>query len=224
MRFAWASCLACGHDVRVATPLLIVVDMQNDFADPGGSLYVQGGDEVVGVVNTAIANALAAGSPVFYTQDWHPPATPHFAKDGGIWPVHCVMDTWGADFHPDLAVDGLVVRKGSNGEDGYSGFTTRDPVNGEENPTALAAPATGSGGHEGGRRGARTRLLREGHGTRCRNWRMGHLDAVIGYPRRQRPARGRRESTRGAGLSRHRHRLIPRLRRRGAVSGPTAVG
>ena len=37
-----------------------------------------------------------------YTQDWHPESTPHFAKDGGIWPVHCVGGTWGADFHPAL--------------------------------------------------------------------------------------------------------------------------
>jgi len=117
---------------------LIVVDMQNDFADPDGSLFVQGGDEVVGVVNTEISEALAAGSSVFYTQDWHPPTTPHFAKDGGIWPVHCVRNTWGAEFHPDLEVAGPVVRKGSNGEDGYSGFTMRDPVGGDETPTELA--------------------------------------------------------------------------------------
>lgn len=117
---------------------LIVVDMQNDFADPDGSLFVRGGDEVVGVVNTEISEALAAGSSVFYTQDWHPPTTPHFAKDGGIWPVHCVRDTWGAEFHPDLEVTGPVVRKGSNGEDGYSGFTMRDPVGGDETPTELA--------------------------------------------------------------------------------------
>ncbi len=64
------------------------------------------------------------------TQDWHPPSTPHFAKDGGIWPVHCVADTWGAALHPDLALpdDAPRVRKGANGEDGYSGFTMRDPV------------------------------------------------------------------------------------------------
>ncbi len=117
---------------------LIVVDMQNDFADPDGSLYVDGGDAVVSVVNDEVARARAGGSPVFYTQDWHPASTPHFAKDGGIWPVHCVMDTWGAEFHPDLDVSGAVVRKGSHGEDGYSGFTMRDPTSGEETPTELA--------------------------------------------------------------------------------------
>ena len=46
----------------------------------------------------------AAGALVVATQDWHPESTPHFAKDGGIWPVHCVADTWGAELHPDLAM------------------------------------------------------------------------------------------------------------------------
>jgi len=118
---------------------LVVVDVQNDFADPGGSLYVKGGEDVVRAVNEEIAAARRAGSPVFYTQDWHPPVTPHFVAQGGIWPEHCVQNTWGADFHPDLVVDGEVVRKGANGEDGYSGFTMRDPTTGEEMPTPLEA-------------------------------------------------------------------------------------
>src|SRR6266511_4309210 len=97
---------------------LIVVDIQNDFADPGGSLYVRGGEEVVPVVNREIELAAAAGATVVYTQDWHPESTPHFAKDGGIWPVHCVQGTWGAEFHPELHVEGEVGRKGSGGEEG----------------------------------------------------------------------------------------------------------
>ncbi len=117
---------------------LVVADVQNDFADPLGSLYVKGGEEVVDAVDREIAAARAAGALVVYTQDWHPPDTPHFAKDGGTWPVHCVQDTWGAEFHPGLDVDGPVVRKGTNGEDGYSGFSMRDPVSGETTPTELA--------------------------------------------------------------------------------------
>ncbi len=106
---------------------LIVVDVQNDFADPNGSIYVNGGEEVVPVINSEIAAARSAGGHVVYTADWHPPSTPHFAKDGGIWPVHCVGDTWGSEFHPNLIVDGPVVRKGTSGEDGYSGFSMKDP-------------------------------------------------------------------------------------------------
>jgi len=116
---------------------LVVVDVQNDFADPGGGLAVNGGAAVVPVINHQVALARAAGALVAYTQDWHPPVTPHFAKDGGVWPVHCVAGTWGAALHPDLVVAGRVVRKGTHGEDGYSGFTMRDPVSGRSVPTEL---------------------------------------------------------------------------------------
>jgi nicotinamidase/pyrazinamidase len=118
---------------------LVVVDVQNDFADPGGSLFVQGGETVVARVSDEVRRADADSALLVYTQDWHPPSTPHFAKDGGRWPVHCVADTWGAELHSHLAVLGPRVRKGSNGEDGYSGFTMRDPLSGEERPTRLEA-------------------------------------------------------------------------------------
>ncbi len=117
---------------------LIVVDMQNDFADPEGSLYVPGGEEVVPTVNREIERAREAGAFVVYTQDWHPESTPHFATEGGTWPVHCVGDTWGAELHPDLEVTGPTVRKGTGGEDGCSGFSVRDPESGEESATSLA--------------------------------------------------------------------------------------
>jgi nicotinamidase/pyrazinamidase len=117
---------------------LVVVDVQNDFAHPEGGLYVKDGEAVVPIINDAIAEAKADGALVAYTADWHPESTPHFAKDGGIWPVHCVMDTWGAEFHGGLVVDGPVVRKGSNGEDGYSGFFMRDHDTGETVETELA--------------------------------------------------------------------------------------
>ena len=117
---------------------LIVVDIQNDFAHPDGSLYVSGAEQVVANANRAIAEATEAGALVVYTQDWHPADTPHFEKDGGIWPVHCVGDTWGAEFHDNLTADaGPVVRKGVDGNDGYSGFTTRDPQSGDERATDL---------------------------------------------------------------------------------------
>jgi nicotinamidase/pyrazinamidase len=116
---------------------VVVVDVQNDFADPGGSLYVDGGEEIIGVVNDLIAAAREAGAVIAYTQDWHPPETPHFASSGGTWPEHCVRDTWGAELHPALDVDGPVVRKGTGGEDGYSGFTVFDVRTGERTPTEL---------------------------------------------------------------------------------------
>ena len=122
------------YDGRTA---LLVVDIQNDFADPKGSLYVTGGEEVVAVANDEVEAALGSGALVVYTQDWHPDTTPHFKKDGGIWPVHCVKGTWGAEFHPGLHVKGDIVHKGTGGEDGYSGFTVREPTSGEQHATAL---------------------------------------------------------------------------------------
>ena len=117
---------------------LLVVDLQNDFADPRGSLYVRGGEDIVPLANAHVRRARAAGAMVIYTQDWHPPHTPHFAQDGGTWPVHCVADTWDADFVPDLVVDGPAIQKGTGGEDGYSGFSVRDVETGTITSTELA--------------------------------------------------------------------------------------
>jgi nicotinamidase/pyrazinamidase len=124
---------------------LVVVDVQNDFADPSGSLAVKGGADVVPFIDAEMDLALAAGSPIAYTQDWHPAHTQHFAQDGGTWPVHCVAGTWGAELYPSLRVLGPVVRKGSRGEDGYSGFSMRDFSAGMPVPTELDATLSGWG-------------------------------------------------------------------------------
>jgi nicotinamidase/pyrazinamidase len=117
---------------------LIVVDVQNDFADPRGSLAVRGGEQVVEPINGEIDDARAARAVVVYTQDWHPEHTPHFLQDGGIWPVHCVAGSWGAELHPGLVlVEGPTIHKGEDGRDGYSAFSVRDPVGGETEPTRL---------------------------------------------------------------------------------------
>ncbi|HEX9377037.1 MAG TPA: isochorismatase family protein, partial [Actinomycetota bacterium] len=62
------------YDTRTA---LLVVDVQNDFADPNGSLYVEGGEDVPAVVNEEVARAREAAALVVYSQDWHPESTPH---------------------------------------------------------------------------------------------------------------------------------------------------
>lgn len=115
------------YDARTA---LLVVDYQNDFADPAGSLHVPGGEGLAASINAEVERADAAGALVVCTQDWHPPHTPHFQQDGGIWPVHCVAGTWGAELHPALIAGGERIRKGSAGEDGYSAFSTRSPEEG----------------------------------------------------------------------------------------------
>jgi nicotinamidase/pyrazinamidase len=118
---------------------LIVVDVQNDFADPKGALYVDGAMDVVRMASSEARIAAEKGAFVVYSQDWHPTSTPHFEKDGGIWPVHCVGDTWGSELHPDLLVVGPTVKKGVHGEDGYSAFSMKDPQTGATTSTELEA-------------------------------------------------------------------------------------
>jgi len=125
------------------TTALLVVDVQNDFCHPDGSLSLPGAAKALPTINAHVAAAAAAAAPVIYTADWHPPVTPHFVTAGGKWPVHCVANTWGARFLDGLAVVGdAVVRKGVGGEDGYSGFGARVVV------------AGGGGSAAGGRGGA----------------------------------------------------------------------
>ena len=126
---------------------LIVVDVQNDFADHSGSLYVPDGEKVIPFINDQVRQAVEAGAVVVYTQDWHPEKTPHFQEFGGIWPVHCVGGTEGADFHDALEVaeGALHIRKGTGGEDGYSAFTVRDPETGEESSTGLLDQLSAAG-------------------------------------------------------------------------------
>ena len=92
------------------------------------------------------------------------PSTPRTSStDGGIWPVHCVEDTHGAAFHPDLLVaDHEVVRKGHDGRDGYSGFSVRDPLSGERGDTILHEMLTAAGRRATRDLRTRHRLLRRG--------------------------------------------------------------
>jgi nicotinamidase/pyrazinamidase len=101
--------------------------VQNDFC-PGGSLAVAQGDEVVGPLNKLAKHFLERGEPVFKSRDWHKPDTRHFADFGGTWPVHCVQNTKGAEFHSDL-IDDIhirVISKGLGDEDSYSAFDGTD--------------------------------------------------------------------------------------------------
>jgi nicotinamidase/pyrazinamidase len=101
---------------------LVIVDYQNDF-NPGGALAVTGGDEIA-----ARINALAADDRfelVVATRDWHPPGHGSFTEQGGVWPVHCVAGTPGAELHPalDAARVDVIVDKGQDAAtEGYSGF------------------------------------------------------------------------------------------------------
>lgn len=106
---------------------LIVVDVQNDFC-PGGKLAVAHGDEVVAPLNELIDEFLERGDPVYKSRDWHPPETKHFKAHGGTWPPHCVQNTKGAEFHPQLKDDPRihVISKGLGDTDCYSAFDETD--------------------------------------------------------------------------------------------------
>ena len=82
------------------------------------------GDEVVAPLNNLIKEFLARGELVVKSRDWHPPQTKHFADYGGTWPVHCVQNTPGAEFHRELLDDPriIVISKGMGDEDNYSAF------------------------------------------------------------------------------------------------------
>lgn len=101
---------------------LVVVDVQNDFC-PGGSLAVQDGDKVVEPINKLIDHMRRFGTLVIATRDWHPENHKEHFK---AWPVHCVQNTHGAEFHSQLELPdyAIVLSKGTNPEEhGYSGFS-----------------------------------------------------------------------------------------------------
>lgn len=107
---------------------LLVVDVQNDFC-PGGALDVPEGDKIIPNINKYIKIFSGNKFPIFATRDWHPRKTVHFKKFGGIWPVHCVQDTKGAEFHPELKLpkEAIIMSKGMDPEkDSYSAFQAQD--------------------------------------------------------------------------------------------------
>jgi nicotinamidase/pyrazinamidase len=103
---------------------LIVVDVQVDFC-PGGALPIDRGDEVVPVLNRWVAAAAQAQIPIYASRDWHPRHHLSFKESGGEWPSHCVQDSPGARFHPELKLpaSASVVTKGVRFDrDQYSAF------------------------------------------------------------------------------------------------------
>ena len=99
---------------------LLIVDLQNDFC-PGGSLAVQGGDEIVEPIN----QIMKYFSLIVTTQDWHPANHCSFKAQGGPWPPHCIQKTWGAQLHPKLdqsKVQLQILKADLPDREAYSGF------------------------------------------------------------------------------------------------------
>ena len=118
-----------GRDMERRLPFeahhaVLVVDVQNDFC-PGGSLPVTDGDVIVPLLNDIMAQAQERGVPICASRDWHPEDHISFSNQGGPWPRHCVQDTEGAAFHPDLRFPSntIMITKGTRfDKDQYSAF------------------------------------------------------------------------------------------------------
>ena len=127
--------------------LLLIIDPQNDFC-PGGTLAVNGGNEIMPLINTLASHH----KHVVLTQDWHPANHSSFASQHKaaqafsqiemaygpqtLWPDHCIIGSGGAEFHSSLDVPHaeLIIRKGfRQAIDSYSAFFEND----HKTPTGL---------------------------------------------------------------------------------------
>ena len=88
---------------------LLIVDVQKDFC-PGGALAIEKGDRVIPVLNYWIQQARRSNVPVYASRDWHPQGHISFKSQGGLWPPHCIQDSEGAEFHPELHLPGDTVK------------------------------------------------------------------------------------------------------------------
>jgi nicotinamidase/pyrazinamidase len=88
---------------------LLIVDMQKDFC-PGGALAIEKADRILPVLDYWIQQASRTRRPIYASRDWHPEGHISFKEQGGKWPRHCIQDSEGAEYHPDLRLPEDVVR------------------------------------------------------------------------------------------------------------------
>lgn len=88
---------------------LIVVDMQNDFVNPKGALYVSGSEKVIPTIKNLIERARKKEVMIIFTQDSHMSDDVEFT----IWPKHAVEGTWGWRIVDDLEPqkNDIMIRK-----------------------------------------------------------------------------------------------------------------
>lgn len=105
------------HLVMQKKDALLIIAVQNDFR-PNGALAVSECEAAIPILNNLIRLALDAKIPIFASRDWHPRDHISFRQQGGAWPPHCIQDTWGAEFHPDLELpyDTVVITKGEHSD------------------------------------------------------------------------------------------------------------
>jgi nicotinamidase/pyrazinamidase len=110
------------------TDALLITDIQIDFL-PGGALPVEGGDRIVPTVNRYIQRFTDSAAKVAASRDWHPKSHCSFTTQGGPWPPHCIADTHGALFSPDLKFprQTIVISKATDpNREAYSAFDHTD--------------------------------------------------------------------------------------------------
>lgn len=109
--------------VDPSSDVLIVVDMQNDFVLPTGSLSVADSESIIPRINH-LSNSYPFRLRIA-TLDWHPHNHCSFVPHGGQWPVHCVRDSPGAQLHHEIdttRIDRFVHKGGNVNADSYSAF------------------------------------------------------------------------------------------------------
>jgi nicotinamidase/pyrazinamidase len=127
------------------TDALVIIDVQNDFL-PGGSLAVPEGDQIISILNQYISLFENLHLPIFATRDWHPKNHCSFKDSGGIWPVHCVAGTPGAEISSEIKLPKscqVISKATSQNEEAYSGL---DGTNLENNLVSLGINRVWVGG------------------------------------------------------------------------------
>ena len=81
---------------------LIIIDFQNDFCQPSGSLYVKGAEDAKKGIISYMQKNSEKFNQIIYTKDWHTPEDESFKKNGGTWPVHCLQNSEGAEIDNEL--------------------------------------------------------------------------------------------------------------------------
>ena len=107
-----------------AADALLIVDVQMDFL-PGGTLAVPRGNEVIAPLNQYIHVFMENNLPIYASRDWHPKTHCSFSDQNGIWPPHCIQNSYGAEFSKslNLPIQTIIISKAmSPGQDAYSAF------------------------------------------------------------------------------------------------------
>jgi nicotinamidase/pyrazinamidase len=105
---------------------LIIIDLQKDFCD-GGILPAKDTSSLIDSLNRFIIKVIEKEVICIFTRDWHPPDHYSFTENGGIWPVHCVQNSVGAEFAdglfiPDSSFVIDIEKDSSRVNMGYSAF------------------------------------------------------------------------------------------------------